>query len=132
MTAGIDRSTGKVLAGWPHVVQSIGVILTTPVGQRIMREWFGSPVPALLGENITPRTFLRFMQAIVVALELYEPRFKVRRVQIGGTAESIRMGEINLTVLGDYRPRALQGDLTVEGTRSVIIGGDQSAGIAVS
>lgn len=131
MTAGMDRETGRVLAGWPHVVQSVGVILTTPVGQRVMREWFGSPVPALLGENLTPQTIWRFVQAVVVALELYEPRFKVRRVNVGGNAESIRGGEFNLTILGDYRPRALQGDFTVEDRPSIFLSSN-STGVSVA
>lgn len=131
MTAGMDRTTGRVLAGWPHVVQSIEVILSTPVGQRIMREWFGSPVPALLGENIAPRTFLRFVHAVVVAVELFEPRFKVRRAAIYGTAEAVRMGAVSFALYGDYRPRALQGDFTVESARSVIIG-SESAGVSVA
>jgi phage baseplate assembly protein W len=33
--AGIDRATGRLLDGWPHVVQSIVVIITTTYGERM-------------------------------------------------------------------------------------------------
>jgi len=124
MTAGIDRHTGRLLTGWDHVVQSIEVIISTPVGQRIMREWFGSPVPRMLGQNLTPATFTRFVHAIVVAVELFEPRFRVRRAAVTGSAEQLRLGAATLELFGDYRPRALSGDLTVEGARSLLLSPD--------
>ena len=52
--SGVDRNTGKALVGWAHVEQCLGVIFTTTFGERIMREWFGSLVPVLLGRTVTP------------------------------------------------------------------------------
>lgn len=124
MTAGVDRTTGRLLIGWDHVVQSIEVIISTPIGQRLMREWVGSPVPQLLGRNMTPTTFMRFVQAIVVAVELYEPRFKVRRATVTGSPEQIRSGQVALELFGDYRPFALIGDFRVEGMRNLKISPD--------
>lgn len=119
---GLDRRTGKALDGWPHVVQSIEVILTTGFGERLMLEWFGSLVPRLLGQNMTQPLLLRFVHSCVVAIELWEPRFKVRRVLFAATPESLRAGHIGFAMLGDYLPRGHLGDARVEGQRQLTIG----------
>ena len=58
--AGLNRHTGKLLDGWPHVVQSILVIFTTSYGERMLRRWFGSAVPQLLGNSLTEATVVSF------------------------------------------------------------------------
>ena len=114
---GIDRTTGKVLSGWPHVVQSLEVIFSTRFGERVMREWFGSMVPAMLGENLTPATVLRTKLAIWVAIETWEPRFRIAQI----TSLSVnRQGQYRLEMEGEYRPRAHLGDFTVEGPRRTV------------
>lgn len=119
--AGIDRRTLRVLDGWPHVVQSIEVILTTRIGARVMRRTFGSAVPGLLGRPLTPRTILRYATAIIVALELWEPRFRIRQVTFptpSNNPDSLRLGKLRIVMLGEYRPRAHLGDFTVESSRT--------------
>lgn len=122
MTTGLDRRTGRPLSGFAHVVQSLGVIFTTGFGERIMRRNFGSAVPGLLGKNLLPETMARFYTAIVIAIELWEPRFRVRRITYPGMTNSedrMRQGRIGLSIEGDYRPRALQGDFTAERPETV-------------
>lgn len=117
---GIDRRTGRLISGWPHVIQSIGVIFTTSFGERVMRRWFGSFVQNLLGRNMDPPTIVRFWMAICVAIELWEPRFKVTRIVPIGTPEGMRQGALGFEVQGVYRPRGHLGDFTPEGgTRTV-------------
>jgi len=97
-------------------MQSIHVIFTTRIGERIMRRTFGSAVPGLLGRNLTPKTIHRFVVAFVVAIELWEPRFKVRKLGLSGkstSAPGARQGKIGILIEGDYRPNALEGDFTV-------------------
>lgn len=121
--AGIDRRTGKLISGFDHVVQSLSVIFRTRIGSRVLRRLFGSEIPGLLGKNIVPSTFLRFATAVHVAVELWEPRFRVRQVTFPSDRNSpdeIRKGHIGIAMLGEYRPRALQGDFTVEGTDTVV------------
>ncbi|WP_036291562.1 GPW/gp25 family protein [Methylosinus sp. PW1] len=116
-SAGVDRRTGKPLTGWSHVVQSLEVILTTRIGARVMRRLFGSAVPGLIGrENVTPAAMLRFMTAYAIAVELWEPRFKLRKFVFptaSNSADRLRQGRLGFGVEGDYRPNALEGDYTV-------------------
>ena len=124
MSTGIDRFTGKPLSDWQHVVQSILVILSTRIGDRVMRRSFGAAVPGLLGQNLTPSTLLRFYTAIAIAIEIWEPRFRVRRFEYSSTensADLLRQGRIGIRMVGDYRPRALSGDMTIEAVRTVAL-----------
>ena len=120
--ATMDLRTGRPLVGWPAVAQSLEVIFSTRIGERVMRRWVGSNVPGLLGQLAVPATFLRFATAIFVAVELYEPRFRVMRV-LPTIAD--RLGRTVLAVEGEYRPRALDGDLTPErGIRTLVLSSD--------
>ncbi|XOK12626.1 GPW/gp25 family protein [Agrobacterium tumefaciens] len=114
----IDAVSGVDIVAWPHVLQSIQQILTTRFGERVMREWFGSAVPNLLGENLTTKTVVAFFSAVSSAIEQWEPRFRVIRI----IPESVgRDGRLQVQIEGEYRPRALLGDFTPEGARRVTI-----------
>ena len=125
-STGIDRETGKSLSDWPHVVQSMRYIWSTWRGTRVMRRYVGGEVRGLLGRNLDPVTLLRFWTAIVLSIELHlryqvdqaqEPRFRVRKISyppLGNTTQDIDQGRLHVSVEGDYMPRALQGDFTVE------------------
>lgn len=117
-SVGINRSTGKVLSGWKHVVQSLSVLFVTRIGDRIMRRLYGSAVPGLLGKNLTPRILSNFRMAIAIAIELWEPRFRVLYIMLPSATNSpmgLRQGKLGIKLIGEYRPRALEGDFTVEG-----------------
>jgi len=123
----MDRRTGAMLAGWPHVVQSIEVILTTRIGERMFRRVFGSQVPALLGEPLTSPTIVRFFAAVIAAVDLWEPRYRVRSIDVvdGNSPETLRSGRIVLRIRGEYRPRGHLGDPTPDWQeRSLTIGSD--------
>jgi len=77
-SVGFNAATGSVLTGWEHVLQSLSDIFTTGFGERIIREWYGSFVPNLLGQLITPEEVTPFFVAITSAIEQWEPRFRVR------------------------------------------------------
>lgn len=117
--ASMNARTGKRLSGWPHVVQSLGILFSTRIGERVMRRWVGSAVPALLGQPLTTNTFVRHFSAIYAAVELYEPRFRIVKVT---PLAAGRDGHAALHIEGEYRPRAHKGDFTVEGVRSVTVG----------
>ncbi|MGV1352836.1 GPW/gp25 family protein [Klebsiella pneumoniae] len=111
---GIDRKTGRLLTGWAHVMQSLEVIFTTRFGERVMRRWFGSFIPKILGENMTPSTILKFWTAICVAIDLWEPRYKVTRITPFGNPEGMRQGALGFQIDGVYMPRGHLGDKTPE------------------
>lgn len=80
--AGIDRETKQPLDGWGHIAQSIQVILTTPIGTRVMRREFGSWVPYLVDAPATQENLTRVFVAIATALDIWEPRFVLQRVEV--------------------------------------------------
>lgn len=114
----MDALTGADIRGWDHVLQSLIEIFTTRFGERVQREWFGSAVPRALGEPMNERTIVPFFSAIASAIEQWEPRFAVTKL----TPTSVnRLGQLRVDIEGEYRPRALYGDLTPEGARRITV-----------
>ena len=124
---GMDRRTGKMLIGWPHVEQSIHTIFMTRFHERILRQWVGSFVPHLLGKNYVSNTFTQFFWAIASAIDLWEPCYRLVRVFVKNrstgapltSAEEVRRGEAQTENLGLYMPRGHLGDFTPESQRSI-------------
>ena len=113
-SVGLDAATGGILTGWEHVVQSLRDIFDTRFGSRIMREWYGSFVPNLLGRLTTPEEVVPYFAAITSAIEQWEPRFRVTRIE---AVKVTRDGQLHVFLEGEYRPRAVYGDFTVAGAR---------------
>ncbi|PZU95569.1 MAG: baseplate assembly protein [Chelatococcus sp.] len=132
-SVGIDRVTGRVLTDWQHTLQSLSVLFTTNIGSRVMRRLYGSLVPRLLGENLTYPTILRFVTAVIVAVELWEPRFRIKRVRIvqsENSPETLRKGALRLAMIGEYRPRGHLGDPTPDYLdRTIYLGGGGSVSV---
>jgi len=115
-SVGFNAETGSIRTGWPHVVQSLTDIFTTQFGTRIMREYYGSFVPNLLGRNITPREVVPFFSAITSAIEQWEPRYSITKIDVQRVT---RDGQFHFFLDGVYRPRATYGDFTAEGARRI-------------
>lgn len=115
---GLDRTTGRDLSGWDHVLQSLGVIFSTGFHERLMLRWFGSLVPHLLGETMSERKVVRFFYAIAVAIDLWEPRFRLVRIAIN---EATRSGRLSFRLEGAYYPNAHLGDYLTEHRRSLVV-----------
>ena len=113
---GINAGSGRALIGWDHVLQSLSDIFTTGFGERVIREWYGSFVPHLLGRLITPEEVTPFFVAITSAIEQWEPRYRVSEIKV---LKATREGALHFYIDGEYRPRAVFGDFTVEGARRV-------------
>ncbi|QPC45421.1 GPW/gp25 family protein [Kaustia mangrovi] len=94
--------------GFDHVVQSIGVILTTPKATRVMRREFGSDVPALLDRPLNAATVVDVMVAAADAIDRWEPRFRVESIDVAGGPD----GRLDIAVNGTYFPRGHLGDFT--------------------
>jgi phage baseplate assembly protein W len=79
---GLDRSSGRALDGNAHLSQSIGDILSTPIGARVMRRDYGSMLPDLIDQPANPVTRQLMFAATAVALSRWEPRLKLTRVTV--------------------------------------------------
>lgn len=113
-SVGLDAATGGTITGWEHVVQSLRDVFDTRFGTRIMREWYGSFVPNLLGRLITPQEVVPYFAAITSAVEQWEPRFRVTQIQV---VKVTREGQLHVFLDGEYRPRAVYGDFTAAGAK---------------
>lgn len=120
-SVGINADTGGTITGWSHVLQSLQDIFTTHFGSRVMREFYGSFIPVMLGRsNINRQEGALFMSAVATAILQWEPRFHVTRV---GLEEAGRDGSLAVVIEGEYRPRATYGDLRSEGgSKRLLVG----------
>lgn len=120
--SGIDRKTGKVIDNYRSALQSVEVIFSTAIGERVMRRYFGGGVVELLGRAMTPALFSAWVTLLAVGIDLWEPRFRVRGVYVTGTADTLRLGQAGVRIEVDWRPRGHLGDFSIEGVRSFSIG----------
>lgn len=93
---GMSRQSGQVIAFEEHLAQSIADILTTPTGTRVMRRDYGSDLPQLIDAPINGETIVDFYQAIAEALDKWEPRFKLTRIEV----EAASAGKLQLLLTG--------------------------------
>src|SRR6266576_4198802 len=95
---GMNSETGKTISGIEHLKQSIVDILTTPIGTRVMRRNYGSRLFELIDHPIVPGFSQEVYAAVAEALEKWERRFKLKRVQI----KEIKEGKVTLNLEGIY------------------------------
>jgi len=105
---GINAQTGQPLAGLDHLRQSIRDILTTRIGTRVMRRDYGSRLPSLVDNPMTPRLAMDLYSATTETLALWVPRFKLTRVRIA----KAEVGQVMLDLEGSYLPDAKATVLT--------------------
>mgnify|MGYP000147356104 CR=1 FL=1 len=119
--SGVDRHSGKLIGNFDSALQSIEVVFTTRIGERVMRRHFGAGLAELLGRATTPALFAAWQLLVAIGIDLWEPRFRVRGVYVSATSSALALGTTGIRVEVDWRPRALQGDLTVESVRNFTI-----------
>ena len=101
---GMSRATGVLLPPPEHLRQSINDIITTPIGSRLLRREYGSLIPFLIDQPVNPSTKLKMMSAIATAIIKWEPRVKVRQVQLSMNADATNdTGNTGVNVLLDLR-----------------------------
>lgn len=98
---GIDKNTGQSLGGLEHLRQSIMDILTTPLGTRVMRRHYGSKLFDLIDAPLNGDTVLFLYAAIAEALDKWEPRLQVKRLEVTHITEE---GKAQLSITGVYLP----------------------------
>jgi phage baseplate assembly protein W len=109
---GMDRTTGEPLSGTAHLAQSIGVILSTPLGSRIARRDFGSQLPDLIDAPANPATLVLLYAAAAAALIRWEPRIEVKRVAL--SADDAMAGRWILTITGRLVDTGADASLSVD------------------
>ncbi len=80
----MSSNTGKSLGGAAHIAQSIGDILSTPIGTRIMRRDYGSMLFELMDRPANAATLMLLRAATADAVRLWEPRIRLTRVTFSG------------------------------------------------
>lgn len=113
MSAGMESSSGATVADMEHIRQSIGKILTTPVGTRVMRRAFGSMLPELLDHPMTERTAVQLYAATATALQLHEPRFRLTRARLDIDTRNKGSATLEISGFAILRNRAQQTTFTV-------------------
>ena len=114
-STGLSALTGAPLSDWDHVQQSISVILSTPIGSRIMRRDFGSELPDLVDAKMTRKNVLSVFSAAAIAIARWEPRY---RMTTGRVTRVEPEGRIALEIFGTYYPFGHRGDYSVAEDRS--------------
>jgi len=106
---GMNMATGRDLTGIDHLSQSINDILSTPIGSRVMRREYGSDLPDLIDAPMTPELTVDVFAAVALALDRWEPRYRVKRIWIN----EARAGFMDLGMSGLYlvegKPLVLEG-----------------------
>lgn len=104
----MNAETGETLSGWPHVVQSIRDILTTPVGSRVMRRDYGSELPLLVDRPMTQKVILAVYAATAIAIARWETRFELTGVEM---REGYADGRLALDIYGRYEGEAASAEI---------------------
>lgn len=106
----LDRETMRPIGEWDHVLQSIGMILATPLRTRVMRREFGSELSDLIGRPMTPQIVLAVYAASALAIAQWEPRFTLTGVEMGkATAE----GRLSMMIYGVFRGDQVSGEVLI-------------------
>lgn len=117
-STGFNRETGALLRDFDHVRQSIAVILTTPIGSRVMRREFGSELFDLIDRPMTDQVILAIYSAAVMAIARWEPRYAVTGCKIVGADAA---GVLSLELTGTYYPNGHRGDFTSSEDAALIV-----------
>lgn len=97
------------MEGLEHLRQSIQDILTTPIGTRVMRRDYGSRLCELVDQPINGALLMEIYTATAEALDRWEPRFELLRVQV----TKVVAGRLELSLEGRYLPEGQP--VTLEG-----------------
>jgi phage baseplate assembly protein W len=95
---GMDRTTGQLITGSAHVVQSIADILTTPLGSRRELPDYGSRLPRMVDLPVNAGWIAAAQAEIARNLVRWEPRLKVSKV----TIVSVIDGRVSMKISGIY------------------------------
>lgn len=108
---GMARASGRRLDGDAHLAQSLGDLLTTPIGSRVMRRDYGCDLPALIDAPANGATFVAWVAAIAEAVAKWEPRLTLRRVRV----DAREPGRAEITLSGLIEGRETETGVVIGG-----------------
>lgn len=114
---GVNRHTLQVQSNFDNALQAVEVIISTRLYSRVMRRSFGGGIAEILGRAMSPGLMGLFQQLLATSIDLWEPRFRVRRVTFEGSLDAVRLGNAGVSIEVDWRPNALRGDFRVSGSK---------------
>lgn len=97
-------ATVEMVSGEDDIFQSLQILLTTQLNERVMRSDFGCDLSALLYENITITLLTKIKGIIQNAILKYEPRIDLLDVDFQSGETEINEGIIKIEIL--YKIRA--------------------------
>lgn len=106
---GMNRSDGLTVTDLEHISQSIGDILRTPVGSRVMRRDYGSLLASMIDQPQTPALELQIKVACYMAVLKWEPRVTLSSV----TTERSFDGRMTVTLTGQHNDTGQPLSLTI-------------------
>lgn len=104
----MNRQTGAAVTPTAHIAQSIGDILTTPLGSRVMRREYGSLLPDLIDAPLNDATRLQAYAAVAIALMRWEPRIRLSRVSLAIEKSGSAVLDVEGTYLDRNEPLSLR------------------------
>lgn len=106
---GMSRTDGRMLTDAEHISQSLGDILRTPVGTRVMRREYGSLLFDMIDQPQTPALELQIKVAIYMAVLRWEPRISLTSV----TTERHFSGQMVINLTGQHAETGESLSLTI-------------------
>ncbi len=97
-------ATNEMVSSETDIYQSLHILLTTQLNERIMRSDFGCDLSALLYENITTTLLTKIKGLIQNAILKYEPRIDLLDVNFLSGESEINNGIIHIEIV--YKIRA--------------------------
>ncbi len=97
---GTDPATARNLSGIDHLKIRVRDILTTRIGERVMRREYGSRLPELVDQPVNKGWLVEAYAAVAEALDRWEPELRLIRTQV----ESVNEGHVSLRIICEYLP----------------------------
>lgn len=79
---GMNAATGRWITDQDHIRQSIRLVLFTPLGSRVQRRGFGSPLSTLIDQPLDSVVRMKLMGIAATILPAQEPRIQLTQVQV--------------------------------------------------
>ena len=99
---GMNRETGRLLTGVDHLKQSIADIIYTRKGARLMRRGYGSALFERVDRTPTDSVKVGIIADVADALDQWEPRLQLARVQLTGSIDQQTNGQGQCKIIGNY------------------------------